>query len=202
MLEETGRSGLAGEFFPDAAERLGGDAEVRCDLVLWDLFDQSWIGFDKRQIAFFGRSAEALVDASVGGDVVRFQEQTEVAFHGGDRIEHGIPCLFFQQEDFRVLQRVDRVRRFGSAQEAGQVGDPPVPDRELEYMLLSLMIDRIFPQTTVVDEGQMFAHLPFLQNELPFPDFLMDEEPGAEIEFLPGHRDSFGDMGMEEIEHG
>ena len=94
---------LAGELFADAAEGLRGDAEVGCDLVLRNLFHEQWICFDEREIAFLGRGAEGFVDTPVGGNLIRFQEQTEVALHHGNRFEHFVPCLFFQEEHFGVL---------------------------------------------------------------------------------------------------
>jgi len=91
---------LLRKLFSNAAQGLRRDAEIRCDVVLWNLLDESRIGLEERQIPLFCGGAQGIIDPSVRGNVVALEKQPEKAFHVGNGHEHFFSCFSFKHQDF------------------------------------------------------------------------------------------------------
>ena len=130
-----------------------------------------------------------------------FLEQAEEAFHFGNSFEQRFSRCSFQQQYFGVLHRIDVVRCRRAGEETVEIGNPPVFNRELDDVLLSLVIDRICSKTTTIDKGDMLAQSSLLKEKLMFPDLLGRKELIQESTLFLREMDPPFNMSVKQGEH-
>ncbi len=169
--------------------------------MLGNLLHEQRIELQEREITVLSRFGKRCSDTVARSDIFFFGKQPEKLLHFRNGIEHHISRVVRKNEHVRILQGVDVLRRRGSAQETVQVCDPPIADGKLNDVLFAFVVDAVFSKATAVDECEMSAYLPPLQEKLIFPDPSRREKLTAAIEFPAGESDSCFDMGAQYVEH-
>ena len=134
---------LLRQFLANPTERLRGNTEVGGNLTLGNALDECGVRFDEIQVPLFRRGAECLFYPVVSYNVVRFLQEAEVSLKFWNSLQHLVPGWFLEEQYLRILQRIYVVDRGLAAQEALEVGDPPVLNGKLDNVFFSVAVDSV-----------------------------------------------------------
>ena len=137
----------------NAAQRLGGDAEIRGQHGLRNAPDNRGIRREELQVSLLGGGAERADDPLILRSRVLLQAGAKRRTIGGHVVDEPLVRGRVDQQQLGVLDRVDEVLRRCAVLEAVGIGEPPRLGRELDDVLLALRVDDVVAQTAGRDEG-------------------------------------------------
>ena len=168
----------------DAAQRLGGDAEIRGQHGLRNAPDDRGVGREELQVSLLGGGAERADDPLILRSRVLLQAGAERRAKGGHVVEQSQVRRRIDQQQLGVLDRIDEVLRGRAAVEAVGVGKPPRLGRELDDVFLALRVDDVVAQAARRDERGVGGNVAAPLQELALTQPLVDESAANHREIV------------------
>jgi hypothetical protein len=163
--------------------------------------DDRRVGLEKIEIALDGGLAVLGDDTPLSGDEIVLQKDPEEAFKFWNAFGELIVCLAVEQQELGIFQRFDVVIRRLAREETIHVRDPPTLDSKLQNVLITPLVDGVGTETSLLHEGGVLAHLPFLDKETPLTEFSGHEERRAASKLLIVECNVLGNMLTENVVH-
>ena len=163
------------EVLADPAQRLGRHPQVGSEHRLGHALHDRRVGVEKFEVALFGGGTERADDALVLGGGVTLKADSEGRGIRGNVINKVLLTRRIDQEQLRVLDRFDEVRRRRALGEADRIGNPPRLGTELNDVFLAPGVDHEISQATGRHEGGVTADLTGALQILPGSEPPMNE---------------------------
>jgi SAM-dependent methyltransferase len=189
------------QILADAAQRLGGHAEVGREHGLRNALDDRRIGVEKLEIPLLGARAQCADDALVLRGGMALQAVSERLGEGGHGLEQTLMSRGVDEQQIRIFDRVEEILRRRTRPEAGGVGEPPRLRRELDDVLLTFRVDHEMAQAAHRDEGGVAADITAPLEELTGRQTPVNESAPDNIEVVLGERRSLHKIGTEDAKH-
>jgi SAM-dependent methyltransferase len=147
------------EMLADPAERFGRHAQVGRQHRLGDALDDRRIGLEKFQIALFSGRAERADNPLILGGGVTLKADPEGRGIRGNVVDEVLLPGSVDQQQLRVLDRFDEVRRRRALAETDRIGNPPRFGAELNDVFLASGVDHEIAQAADGHKGGVAADL-------------------------------------------
>ena len=190
---------LARSVLADATERLRRDAEVRREHELRHAQRDGRIFFQELLVALLGRRAERIDDPLILRRGVPLQTVAKAGGVARNALDRPLMRGRIEQEEIRVLDGVDEIRRRRSRRHAWAFPDPPVLRRELHDVLFALGIDDVFAQAPAGNECAVRRRLTSALEELAGAKRPGEVERFQERELFLGERPFTLEVGPQSV---
>jgi len=184
----------------DAAQRLGGDAEIRSQHGLRNAPDDRGIRREELQVSLLGGGTQRADDPLILRCGVLLQSGAERGAVSGDIVDQPLVPRRIDQQQLRVLDGIDEVLRGRAGVEAGGVGEPPRLGRELDDVFLALRVDDVVAQAARRDEGGVGGDVAAPLQELARTQLLVDEGAADDGEIVLSEGGPLREVGAQHIE--